>query len=395
MITTRSHRPDVLGIVADDLTGAADSAVSFAEHGWRVELHLHPDRVHIVSLDPPTPTVLAVSTEARALTDVDAATITAAAVATLRAAGAERCYLKIDSTLRGSVAGQVTGALRVWPSDHADATAVICPAFPEHRRTVVDGRLLVDGVPLEKTPAAVDPVTPRTISDLSTIVLGAERGTTAQIGLVERLLLDATADTDLDEIATRLEAVGPAVVMVGSGGLAAALARRWAVPQRSTAPLAAGSGRVLVAVSSLHPVTAAQLAQLRATAPAAVDVLTTPSDISAAPSVAAATFADRVAAAITDHTYSALIAVGGDGAAAILHRLSADHIIIDGDLNGGCPTGIIGGGHADGLRLVTKSGGFGDPATLITIINRLRIEGAKPEPARVSTATRSTQEEES
>jgi D-threonate/D-erythronate kinase len=71
----------------------------------------------------------------------------------------------------------------------------------------------------------------------------------------------------------------------------------------------------------------------------------------------------------------------GDGAPpAILARLSTDRILIDGALSGGCPTGIVVGGTADGLRLVTKSGGFGTPDTLATITARLRGHGATHPP---------------
>ena len=38
----------------------------------------------------------------------------------------------------------------------------------------------------------------------------------------------------------------------------------------------------------------------------------------------------------------------------------------------GAPNGRVVGGTADGLRLITKSGGFGVPDTLITIVQRLR-----------------------
>jgi uncharacterized protein YgbK (DUF1537 family) len=59
--------PALLGLVADDLTGATDSAVGFTEHGWRVELILRPnDAPSTVPPTDPTPTVLAISTEARA-----------------------------------------------------------------------------------------------------------------------------------------------------------------------------------------------------------------------------------------------------------------------------------------------------------------------------------------
>ena len=38
--TAYTAPPRVLGLLADDLTGAADSAVGFAEHGWQFELAL-------------------------------------------------------------------------------------------------------------------------------------------------------------------------------------------------------------------------------------------------------------------------------------------------------------------------------------------------------------------
>jgi uncharacterized protein YgbK (DUF1537 family) len=126
----------------------------------------------------------------------------------------------------------------------------------------------------------------------------------------------------------------------------------------------------------LHPVTTEQLRLLSTTAHAAhVAVLATPSGEITTSSDAAAELAARVSAALADPTSGALIIVGGDGAAAILARLSTDCILIDGALEVGCPTGIVVGGTADGLRLVTKSGGFGIPDTLATIIARLRAPG--------------------
>ena len=129
----------------------------------------------------------------------------------------------------------------------------------------------------------------------------------------------------------------------------------------------------ILAASSLHPVTTEQLRLLSTTAHAAhVNVLATPRGEITTSSDAAAELAARVRAALADPTYGALIIVGGDGAAAILARLSTDRILINGALEVGCPTGIAVGGTADGLRLVTKSGGFGIPDTLATITARLR-----------------------
>ena len=372
---TLGRAPRVLGLVADDLTGAGDAAVAFAERGWRVLLQLDPRRLPTpADTAGAVPTVLALSTSTRALTDDAAAAATARAITALRAAGAERIYLKVDSTVRGSVAGQVTGALGAWDGDLGRAHAVICPAFPEHHRTVVDGHVLVHGVPLEQTPAAHDPVTPRTTSDLTVILPGAVRGDVSQIGRVPRLVLDAATDADLDRLAAGIATRGADTVVVGSGGLAAALARSWSAGAPRPAPLTAvGGARVLVAVSSLHPATLAQLRHLRQSAAAGpVEVLTTDTLRTTAPDAAAADLAARVAASFGAHHVGALVAVGGDGAAAILRRLAADRVTVDGAISAGCPTGTIAGGTADGLRLVTKSGGFGDPTTLTTLVARLR-----------------------
>ena len=369
--------PAVLGLVADDLTGAGDAAAGFAEHGWRVVLALRPGRSVPPSGDRPT--VLAVSTGSRALPDDEAAERTARAVDEVLTGGAERLYLKIDSTVRGSVTGQIDGALTGWAHRYPDARAVICPAFPAQRRTVIAGQVLVDGVPVGESAAATDPVTPRTVSDLTVIVPGAIRHVFSELsgGSAAKLVIDAKDDSDLDRLADALSPAGPELIMVGSGGLAAALGRAWGQPRGQW--MASGvDGRVLIAVSSLHPVTAGQVEQLQ-TGPAvtAVDVLTTRSETTTA-AAAADELAGRVVAALSDRPYAALVIVGGDGAAAILSRVAVDSVAIDGTIIPGCPTGILAGGPAHGLRLVTKSGGFGDRGALTEITSRLRADGADP-----------------
>jgi uncharacterized protein YgbK (DUF1537 family) len=255
----------------------------------------------------------------------------------------------------------------------------------------------VDGVPVSQTAAAIDPVTPRTTSDLTQIVPGAVRGAIARSGRVRRLVVDAATDADLNAIATELGRAGPELILVGSGGLAGALGRGWAHNRGPrTVNATAVVGRPLVAVSSLHPVTASQLNHLD-TNPAAdeVDVLTTRTEMTATPLEAATDLADRVADALDAQAYDALILVGGDGAAAILTRLAVDRIVVDGMIDGCCPTGIINGGTADGLRLVTKSGGFGDPTTLVTILSRLSAASAHPRPHPQHDENRSVQKEAS
>jgi D-threonate/D-erythronate kinase len=370
--TASTAPPRVLGLVADDLTGAADSAVGFAEHGWRVELVLRSAPPRMLNLS--IATVLALTTESRALPGTDAAQQTFTAANQLITAGAERLYIKIDSTVRGSVAAQVDGAIRAWSTAHDNTIAVVCPAFPDLGRTVVDGVVLIDGVPVGDTAAGIDPVTPRTESDLLRIIPGSARGTLDTIGSARIVVVDARTTSDLDMLAARLAWADRSVIMVGSGGLSAALGRLWSVEPVSPAtwlPRRAASG-VLVAVSSLHPVTRQQVAQLREQPSDQVTIMTATQAVNVSAAEAAVELADRVAPELTTGDYLAAVLVGGDGAAAILRRLAADRVVVDSMISTGCPTGTVAGGPADGLRLVTKSGGFGRPDTLTKIVDRLR-----------------------
>jgi uncharacterized protein YgbK (DUF1537 family) len=369
-------RPRLLGIVADDLTGAADSAVPFAAAGMPVFLLRGPN-----APDPWTdrPAVLTIATGVRALDDAAAAEKTAVAVKELLARGCDRIYVKVDSTMRGSVAGQLRGALAAWSTVHPDPVAVLCPAFCEQGRTVVAGRVLVEGVPIEAGAAGRDPVSPVRESRLDLLVpggvtLGPGLRATPEPGQVRPILLaDAASEADLDALATVIDGLGASAIGAGSAGLAAALARRWATdaPNPATSVINQ-TGRLLVAVSSLHPTATAAVNRLRTDQELPFDVLTTPADRAGDAAQVAAEFGDNVAKVLLQSEYDALILVGGDGAAAALDRLGVQTIVLHSALLPGVPLGTVLGGTADGLRVVTRSGGFGDDAGLLDLVRLLQ-----------------------
>ena len=63
----------------------------------------------------------------------------------------------------------------------------------------------------------------------------------------------------------------------------------------------------------------------------------------------------------------ATILVGGDTALKVYEQCGAKGIRILGDVEPGIPWGRWIGGRLDGLPLVTKAGGFGNPETLCDI----------------------------
>jgi uncharacterized protein YgbK (DUF1537 family) len=378
--------PRLVGLVADDLTGATDSAVQFAAAGWSA--YLLRTAAATPQGDHPGPTVLAVATGVRAARDDEASARTAAAVRDLSARGCDRLYLKIDSTMRGSVSAQLGGALAAWTERHWGAVAVLCPAFPGQGRTVAGGQVMVDGVPVARSPVSVDPVTPVTESRLDRLVPGATAATLPDVSALSvdgmavpratTVYVDAATDDDLAKVAVTLDRLGPQAVPVGSAGLAAAMALQWSPGRLISTCASEPSARILVGVSSVHPAATQAVQRLRtaladraAAHRTRVDVITTPAARTDAAAIAAA-FGNQVGDQLISGAYDALVLVGGDGAAATLDRVGATAITVHAALAPGVPIGTIVGGAAHGVRVVTKSGGFGDPDSLVGVVDRLK-----------------------
>ncbi|MBG6217008.1 uncharacterized protein YgbK (DUF1537 family) [Arthrobacter sp. CAN_A6] len=417
---TDSLRAPIVGIAADDVTGATDSVVQFFRSGWASRLllgELLPGSVE-------TGSALAMNSDARAMDLASARDATASAVAGLITAGADHLYLKIDSTMRGSVEAQVAGALDAWQEQHPGCIAVVCPAYPAMGRTIEDGLLRVHGSPIEDTPAGRDPVTPVPTSEFSQLLPGttaislngspdedAQALRDAANGRV--VVVNAASDGDLRTLAAALVASGPTAIPVGSAGLAAAMAEAWAqaAPALTTpeaAPAAQGQ-RIVVVVSSLHDVARAQTDHLREqldpadlrilqpddslldqpnrlhqwaaaeleypqTLPRIVVVLS-PDAVGGSETLSGAAIARSLASVVQQTLHStdvgALVLVGGDGARAVLDSCSAQALRITGAIQEGIPVGVVEGGAAAGKIVVTKAGGFGPVSALLDTVNEL------------------------
>lgn len=369
----------MLALVADDLTGATDAAVEFASTGRAVRLlRSLDDGLEVCAAG----SVLAYATGVRAAAGDEARERTAIALSTLMGLGCEQAFLKIDSTLRGTVAEQIDGALYAWGRRHPGATAVLCPALPAQGRTVVDGVVYVHGTALADSPAGVDPVTPVRDSRVLHLVPAAVRDATAVGPRGGILAADAETEADLDALAMAVSQRGPGAIAVGSSGLAAAMARASrATVESARTEASIRPGSVVVAVSSLHPVARRQAAHLRRAVAAGrhenVSLLVTPEAYT--DSVAAAdSFAAEVTQLLAGAGESTLVIVGGDGAEAVLTASGARALDVHRCVLPGVPLTTIVGGTLDGTRLITKSGGFGDDDSLVAIIDRLR-PGLEPE----------------
>jgi uncharacterized protein YgbK (DUF1537 family) len=229
---------DRLLIIADDLSGAADSAIAFATPGRRTVVTLDAGSAVQAGGDAPGASrvdVMAIDTDTRRLSPESAAQQTADAFLQVAGAGL-RFYKKIDSTLRGNWAAEVA-ALQPLAG-----LAIVAPAFPATGRTLREGRVMVHDVPLEDTPTwqlenagqtadirgmleAVGLVCGNLGIEIvrsDSTVLQRAIDTAARDG-VQALIVDAHTREDLHALAVATAST-PSLFWVGSGGLSRELA---------------------------------------------------------------------------------------------------------------------------------------------------------------------------
>ena len=234
-------------------------------------------------------------------------------------------------------------------------------------RIVRSNHLLVNGEPVERSAAGSDPLTPVKTSDMSVLIAGSDQIST----------VDASSDNDLLSVAQTIASDGPSTIAVGSGGLADALAVTLSRDFPSSRPfdIADAFGhrkpsRILLQVSSLNPVSHAQVARLSGVFPDII-VLLAPTARVGGLSVAE-DLAAKLTKLVAEEPWDLIGLVGGDGARAALRNLGVSAIRIADSVVEGIPFGVFVGGVADGMPVFTKAGGFGDEDALVRVVERFR-----------------------
>lgn len=235
-----------IGIIADDLTGANDTALQFLLRGGNTQILLDPDTLPEGCHNT---VVWAINTESRLADPVKAVKkVNRAARALTDKLQVDFIYKKIDSTLRGNIALE---SLSLLESQDWDA-AIVVPAFPDEGRTTIGGYHLLRGIPLERTEVARDPNSPIVQSHIPTLLSHqcSDASLVGHIGLMKvmrgaapilielqelikrnkkLIVIDAVSNTDLEQIVLAMEkALGHYKILpCGSAGLANALTKAW------------------------------------------------------------------------------------------------------------------------------------------------------------------------
>ena len=407
-----------IGVVADDLTGAADTAAALARPGEHVPVSLtaHPR-------DFAGRAAFAVTTDCRPCGPADAYRATKVALEAVQDAGAALLYVKVDSNARGSI-----GAYLAADRDVAKRPVVLAPAFPSRGRTTVQGEVLVNGVPVAQTEMSRDPEAPVRESKLLDLLrsqwpglpvhslpLSAVRSGRPSVKAHSRgvVVCDAESDADLDAIAQMILAMSPPPVVAGSAGLAAAIGRElFGAPSRRSWP-GPGRGPVFAVLATSSDALTAQVRRAAETAglsPVALACQHLSRMEEKLPALREAI--DRAAAELAAGRNALVYAVGplpdvddpvglvvehlahlafvvarmraprgllvGGGATAhgVLGALGAEAVAVDDEPLPGVAAGRIVGGVLAGRPVVLKPGAAGDDSAVMTLLDYLHLRAA-------------------
>ena len=272
----------ILGVIADDFTGATDVASMLVRSGMRTV-----QAIGVPDAPPAAADACVVALKSRTMPVDEAVRSSLEALQWLRAAGARQFYFKycstFDSTPQGNIGPVAEALLAALGSDFT----IACPALPENGRTVYQGHLFVGEQLLSESGMREHPLTPMTDANLVRVLQAQVQG---RVGLAARAVVrhgagalrarlealraegrrfavvDAVDNADLHTIAAACEDLP--LITAGSGvalGLPAVYAARgWIRPDESVAQLPAVGGAQAVVAGSCSLATRAQVAHWRA-----------------------------------------------------------------------------------------------------------------------------------
>ena len=171
----------ILGVIADDHTGATDVASMLVRSGLRTVQIIG---VPSASTDAGEVDAVVIALKSRTIPPAEAIEQSLAALRWLQQRGVPRFYFKycstFDSTPQGNI-GPVADALMQVLGTHY---SIACPAFPENQRTIFKGHLFVGDVLLSDSGMRNHPLTPMTDANLVRVLQAQSR---CKVGLLSHL----------------------------------------------------------------------------------------------------------------------------------------------------------------------------------------------------------------
>ncbi len=251
-------------VIADDFTGANDTAVQFAKKGAHVMVAL--------STNPVACDIPIINTESRALKAQEAAQAVTTAIQNNITDNTHIVFKKIDSTFRGNIGAEIEAASIAFNVQ----LIIIAAAIPAAGRTTIEGECRVHGIAVTDTEFATDPKTAVQHSSIAKIMASQSQLPCHNMTLREIrngqflnainkactspatqvLIADAETDEDLAKIAEHLVNIKEKIILVGAAGIANQLPKSLFMHNNNPLPL-------LVLAGSMSEVTQQQIEYCR------------------------------------------------------------------------------------------------------------------------------------
>ena len=386
-------------LIADDLTGAADTSAPFASHGLSTRLLLD-----IQQETPTTTQVTALSTRSRELDPepAKAAVDYACRWVDQHDLASSLLFKKIDSTLRGHIADELSVFV-----DHFHVDRImVSPAFPSQGRTTLHGKHHVHGIPVSRTTFARNNFTDnlperfRKITDLPKHHIPIEmlRGTSQLSSFFEQpgmFIPDIQSDADMQRFVQAALKAG-VTHFCGAAGLGRALAHALGNKANDDKAFSMCTRPLLIVAGSRNQATVDQVESARKTGVPIVSLNSGDADVAReveshlsrgnnvimtsqtprteefTPETVRQVLGKLVREIILTTRPGMLVMTGGDVAAAICRELDVTGVSIYGEIEPGMPVGSLESSQVAGLPILTKAGGFGDRKAFCRILELAR-----------------------
>lgn len=260
-------------VIADDLTGANATGVLIKKLNYSTYTVMNTERLELSKLAESD--CVLYPTDSRAVDPVIAYNRVYNVARLLKNDNVKVYSKRIDSTLRGNLGKETDALLDALDNQ---SIAMVVPCFPEAKRILIGGYLLVNMVPLHRTEAALDPKNPINTSLAKKLIEEQSEYSVASIymndlmlgkeHLIKRIkelknegvriiIFDSISQEDLDLIADSVIGSELPFVCVDPGSFTATVTRKLVVPLSQKK-----SFKILAVIGSVNPVAKIQIDEL-------------------------------------------------------------------------------------------------------------------------------------
>ncbi|MFM8701233.1 MAG: 3-oxo-tetronate kinase [Hyphomicrobiales bacterium] len=194
----------LLGVIADDLTGATDVALMLAREGMHV---VQTVGVPLPDVRFPDADAIVISMKSRTNPAAEAVEWSLTACDALLRTGARQILFKYCSTFDSTDAGNIGPVTEALMKRLGVSYTIACPAFPANGRSVYQGHLFIGSTLLSDSPMKDHPLTPMRDSNLVRVL---QRQTKIPAGLVPFQTV-SEGGSAIREAFAALAANGPAI----------------------------------------------------------------------------------------------------------------------------------------------------------------------------------------